>query len=122
MADTVPSPVPVQHAPAMKVGGRRLSVSTKHKPAAPQEEPSPAQNEPNAPIPDYPRPAPPDDNVPPPHQHQHHEEQPKKEKKIYLPDVAARKAEMLRPTRDNIINKDHAAGIRISQPSKALGV
>ncbi|KAF8195106.1 hypothetical protein BJ912DRAFT_958287 [Pholiota molesta] len=126
---------PVLPAPAIKVGGRRLSLSTKHKaPPLQQTDPSPPHSEVTSQEPpDYPRPAPPTahdgndtENAPPQRNHQHNtnEEPPKKERnEKKMLEREARKAEMTRPTRDNVGGKDYGIGMRIRQPSgKALGV
>ncbi|KAG6916872.1 hypothetical protein DXG01_004853, partial [Tephrocybe rancida] len=115
-----------------KVGGRRLSISSKPKHTAPAE-PAPAEPSPPA---DYPRPvhtgtgAEDQVHAPPPH----HEDEapPKKEKKHmnhetekHLRDLAQRKVEATRPSKDSIggHNKGFGAAGRIAQPAgKSLGV
>ncbi|KAH9947086.1 hypothetical protein B0H21DRAFT_822161 [Amylocystis lapponica] len=116
MSDTVPP-----HPPAIKVGGRRLSVSRPkpHHPAEPKATTPPAEE-----ATDYPRPAGPDDQVV-----QQEEEVPKKEKKKgnggdeherRLQESLYRKAEQNRPSRDthgarnmNVVG----GGGRIGQPA-----
>ncbi|KAF8899357.1 hypothetical protein BD779DRAFT_1667039 [Infundibulicybe gibba] len=126
MVDTVS----IQHPPAVKVGGRRLSTTTRPKPAhtpevATAEPVSPAEE-----ILDYPRPAPPggEEQV---HPHVHAEEEIplKKERKHHdneskLKELAHSKGEMTRPTREHAQNgKGFGAGGRIAQPAgKGLGV
>ncbi|KAJ7696811.1 hypothetical protein B0H17DRAFT_1053143 [Mycena rosella] len=123
------------HPPAIKVGGRRLSVSTKHKshPAPEQAPAAPAQP---AEVPavdaDYPRPAAPTGagveepaHVPPPPYIE--DEPPRKEKKHdterKLMELAQRKAEMTRPTRDlKNTGKGFGGAGRIAQPMKDLRV
>lgn len=120
----------LQHPPAVKVGGRRLSISTSklHKPhsAAPQATP-PTEREP---APDYPRPAAPGGDEQGAHQQQqHHEEEnsPKKERKHGQHDAERKtkeyaqwKAESTRPTRDSV--PAYKAGARIVQPAKGFGL
>ncbi|KAH9830459.1 uncharacterized protein C8Q71DRAFT_886281 [Rhodofomes roseus] len=112
------------HPPAMKVGGRRLSISSRPKPhfSAEGKPPSPSGEEPA----DYPRPAPPGEDGP--HNHEHHDEVPKKEKKRggggddherRLQESLYRKAEQNRPRRDLHGAKNLnavGAGGRIAQP------
>ncbi|KAF4612167.1 hypothetical protein D9613_004292 [Agrocybe pediades] len=129
MSDTA---IPVSHAPAMKVGGRRLSVSSsaRHRTQAHAEPTTTAKEggsaaEPKEPaMDDYPRPAPPTgENIP--HQQHHEEEPPKKERnEKKFQDMAHRKVEMTRPTREfNTGNRGFGGGMRIAQPAgKALGV
>ncbi|KAJ6617418.1 hypothetical protein B0H10DRAFT_2033319 [Mycena sp. CBHHK59/15] len=118
-----------QHPPAIRVGGRRLSVSTKHKPhPAPDPTPAAAPAPVDEPVVDYPRPAPPaageDAPVPPPH----HEEEPQRkdrrhedERKLMV--LAQRKAEMTRPTRDaKSGGKAFGGAGRIAQPMKDLRI
>ncbi|KAF8971839.1 hypothetical protein BDZ97DRAFT_1753081 [Flammula alnicola] len=128
--------IAVQHAPAhsgyraVKVGGRRLSMSTKHKPQAHAESntsQSANKEDDDAAAPDYPRPAPPTGDAPPHHGHHHNEEEapPKKEKiEKKVQESAHWKAETTQPTRDvHGGNKGHGVGIRIAQPAgKAFGV
>jgi len=117
-----------QHPPAVKVGGRRLSVSNRqHKPhvASPSETTQAAEATTNSENVDYPRPAAPGEepahhDAPP-----HEEEAPKKEKKHghgnhenekKLRD-AQRKAEA-RPTRDSQTGPKNFGGAgRIAQPA-----
>jgi len=111
-----------QHSPALKVGGRRLSVS-KPKPRtngpASADVPAPA---PTAAATDYPRPAPPQDLVnnedePPKkdkrqgHGNHDHDNEKKAQEAVY------RKAEATRPTRDAIGGKSGFGGAgRVLQP------
>jgi len=124
--------ISVQHPPAVKIGGRRLSISTRHKThgnsgaARSEKSPSPEANEE-----DYPRPAAPGEE---PHQHILHNEEelpPKKEKKHgnhenerKLKEFAHWKVDITRPTRDlQGGNKSFGASGRIAQPAgKGLGV
>jgi len=118
----------VQHPPAIKVGGRRLSISTKPKTQHHAETNNPEAANEQAAAPDYPRPAPPTgDQEPPPHHHQHNEEEvpPKKERtEKKLQELAHRKVEMTRPTRDvPSASKGHTVNMRIGQPAgKGFGV
>jgi len=118
MADTVLA----QHPPAVKVGGRRLSVSKpKPRPSGPatvdNQVPEPASDDV-----DYPRPAPPQDVM-----HNEEHEVPKKEKRQghrnhdnekKLRDGALRKEEANRPTKDVLGGRGGfgAAG-RVVQPA-----
>jgi len=118
-----------QHPPAVKVGGRRLSISAKHKPhtnseSAPVQEISAPENI------DYPRPAAPGNEQThhsnPPHTE---EEIPlKKEKKhengLKLKELAHRKAENTRPSRDVLGGKGGFGGAgRVLQPAgKGLAI
>jgi len=126
-----------QHPPAMKVGGRRLSVSMKHKApvsvGAAVTIPGTVDKKETI-VPDYPRPVPlaAGDNA---NQHQqlHRNEEelpPKKEKKYNhdnpekkVQEYAHWKTETTRPTRDvNGGNKGQTMGVRIAQPAgKAFG-
>ncbi|KAJ7166512.1 hypothetical protein C8R43DRAFT_986259 [Mycena crocata] len=118
------------HPPAIKVGGRRLSVS-KHRPhPAPEQAPAAAPAPVEEPAVDYPRPAAPvageeAAHVPPP---QHNEEDPQKKDKKHeserkLLELAQRKAEMTRPTRDlKNTGKGFGGAGRIAQPMKAMRV
>ncbi|KAH9885442.1 hypothetical protein C8Q73DRAFT_717876 [Cubamyces lactineus] len=109
----------VQHPPAMKVGGRRLSVTSRPKhPAATAE---PERMSPGADMPtDYPRPAPPGEQ-----QHKEEEEVPKKkqgnggdEHERRIQESLYRKAEVNRPTREfKSGGKAVGGGGRISQPA-----
>ncbi|KAI8981313.1 hypothetical protein BD414DRAFT_420035 [Trametes punicea] len=110
----------VQHPPAMKVGGRRLSLSSRPKPATPQAEPqrmSPGADTPT----DYPRPAAPGEQQ----AHKDEEEAPKKkqsnggdEHERRIQESLYRKAEMNRPTREfKNGSRPVGAGGRISQPA-----
>ncbi|OCH93001.1 hypothetical protein OBBRIDRAFT_885862 [Obba rivulosa] len=91
-----------QRAPAMKVGGRRLSISSRPKPHPAPVEATPASPVADEPT-DYPRPAPPGEQPP------REDEPPKKEKKRgnggdeherRLQEDLYRKAEQNRPRRD----------------------
>ncbi|TFY82425.1 hypothetical protein EWM64_g1584 [Hericium alpestre] len=120
--------IAAQHPPAMRVGGRRMSIpSGKPKPNVASEGNAPSPGEPA----DYPRPAPPTD-APAPHTN-NEEEAPKKEKKQGRgsPDMewrfresAQRKAEENRPRRDGFGGKANVGGGgRISQPAqKTFGI
>ncbi|KAH0837799.1 hypothetical protein J3R83DRAFT_5995 [Lanmaoa asiatica] len=139
MSDILPS----QHPPAMRVGGRRLSISARHKPHnAPLLRTRPHQNSggssPTNTHPaenaDYPRPAAQEEGEeqaeaqtqqthPPPH---NEEEVPKKEKKHghgghdqnRLKESAYRKLDATMPSKDHLGSKHSfgAAG-RIGQPT-----
>ncbi|EPS99446.1 hypothetical protein FOMPIDRAFT_1060845 [Fomitopsis schrenkii] len=111
-----------QHSPAVKVGGRRLSISSRPKPHAGDKSPSPKGEDPA----DYPRPAAPGDDAP--HNHEPHDDVPKKEKKRgsggdeherRLQESLYRKAEQNRP-RKNLHGAKNlnaiGAGGRIAQP------
>ncbi|KAF8167305.1 hypothetical protein B0H34DRAFT_10436 [Crassisporium funariophilum] len=126
-----------QHPPAMKVGGRRLSISSKHKAAAtPSGETTAAEGtdkNDEAVIPDYPRPAPPTGGADDPQHAPHHNDEefpPRKERKHghenekKMQEYAQRKAETTRPSRDSHASgKAHGMGARIAQPAgKAFGV
>lgn len=125
----------IQHPPAIKVGGRRLSISMKHKaveaavPNATQETDDKAETT----VPDYPRPVPPTAvEEAAQQQAQHNEELPpkkgKKEKKYNHHDKKGHeyphlRTETTRPTREiSGRNKGQIMGVRIGQPAgKALG-
>ncbi|KAG5717981.1 hypothetical protein E4T56_gene1727 [Termitomyces sp. T112] len=113
------------HPPAIKVGGRRLSVSSRPKHAATTE---PTTASPSPPT-DYPRPVHTTTGTdeqahapPPPH---HEDEPPKKEKRHqnhehekHLRDLAQRKSEATRPSKDLMGgNKGFGAAGRIAQPA-----
>ncbi|KAL4068912.1 hypothetical protein V8B97DRAFT_770688 [Scleroderma yunnanense] len=116
-----------QHPAALKVGGRRLSISSKAKPYATSTSPKTTTGSDNA---EYPRPAQGDEQPDAtPHKE---EESPKKEKKHEhrgqndkrLRENASHKLESTRPTRDHMTNKHGfgAAG-RIAQPvSKVFAI
>ncbi|KAJ6601033.1 hypothetical protein DFH09DRAFT_1302347 [Mycena vulgaris] len=116
------------HPPA---SGRRRSVSTKHKPhPAPEQAPAAPAPPVEEPVADYPRPAAPaageeGAHVPPP---PHNEDEPQwKEKKHdserKLMELAQRKAEMTRPTRDlKNTGKGFGGAGRIAQPAKDLRI
>ncbi|KAF9011313.1 hypothetical protein BDQ17DRAFT_1345938 [Cyathus striatus] len=118
--------VMVQHPPAVKVGGRRLSITSKPKPHV-LSEPiimQSADNEPDASQLDYPRPAPPGSETERQHkEHHQRQEDERKEKKHHLhdgqKDYAFWKAESTRPTRDpqSVLSKSPTAGVRIGQPA-----
>ncbi|KAH9934081.1 uncharacterized protein BXZ73DRAFT_100919 [Epithele typhae] len=123
-----------QHPPAMKVGGRRLSVTSRPKPAPPVEaqrtEPAPADT-----PPDYPRPAPPSDVADEQQHHQQHhqddhEEVPKRkhgtggdEHERRLQENLYCRAEQNRPRHEFQSGQRGATGgARIGQPAgKTLG-
>ncbi|KAI0696024.1 hypothetical protein C8T65DRAFT_583805 [Cerioporus squamosus] len=107
-----------QHPPAVKVGGRRLSMSSRPRPGppSPYKVTLPTLDTP----PDYPRPAPPGEQ-PPPH---HQEEVPKKkqgtgadEHERRLQESLYRKAEQNRPKKDFQSGPKSVGGPRISQPA-----
>ncbi|KAF9535604.1 hypothetical protein CPB83DRAFT_888295 [Crepidotus variabilis] len=120
----------VQHQPAMKVGGRRLSVTNRHKPHNACERLSPETEDKmqeTGPA-DYPRPAPHTEHVPHAHvQHQFEEETPFRKDKKHdaewkLKENGHRKTEPTRPTREAAASQRNQA-LRISQPAgKALHV
>ncbi|KDR85806.1 hypothetical protein GALMADRAFT_234898, partial [Galerina marginata CBS 339.88] len=110
-----------------KVGGRRLSISAKPKPQHHAEANKAEATTDQTPAPDYPRPAPPTGEPEAPHHHQHNEEEapPKKERtEKKLQELAHKKVEMTRPTRDvPSASKGHATNMRIGQPAgKGLGI
>ncbi|KIM69903.1 hypothetical protein SCLCIDRAFT_490065 [Scleroderma citrinum Foug A] len=119
------SDVLAHHAPALKVGGRRLSVSNTAKPHATSTSPKTTTGSDNA---DYPRPAAQGDEQPEATP-QKEEDAPKKEKKHGRGEKRPRenfndKVEATRPTKDHMASKHGfgAAG-RIAQPaSKAFGI
>ncbi|CAL1694847.1 unnamed protein product [Somion occarium] len=111
-----------QHPPAMKVGGRRLSVNSR-----PKQHPATEQISPTLPTheqerTDYPRPAGPGEQQP--HEQHHyddHEEVPRKERKQGhgALEYERRMQESLyrrAPKKDTAIGKD-ARGGRIDQPA-----
>ncbi|KAI0640212.1 hypothetical protein C8Q77DRAFT_1085346 [Trametes polyzona] len=110
-----------QHPPAMKVGGRRLSVTSRPKPTAIPAEARSVSPEADAPV-DYPRPAPPGEQQ---QQRKDDEDIPKKkqgsggdEHDRRLQESLYRKAEHNRPTREfKGTPKTVGAGGRISQPA-----
>ncbi|KAJ3489787.1 hypothetical protein NLI96_g1876 [Meripilus lineatus] len=121
-----------QRPPAMKVGGRRLSTTSRPKPHITSEakSQSPSDKE----RPDYPRPAAPEQpHDPQQHPEEDHEEvPPKKEKKGHgaldherrLQESLYRKAEQNRPTKDLGMSGKNTVGGggRISQPAgKGIG-
>ncbi|KAF8633530.1 hypothetical protein AX15_001335 [Amanita polypyramis BW_CC] len=126
----------IQHPPAIKVAGRRLSLSSRHtKPHNITVPARPKSAGHNSPIPDYPRPAPPgEEHTEVLHTHTGPEEEvpPKKERKHNTHDNEKKiresplwKVEMTRPTRNALSNGKTggfgAAG-RISQPAgRGLG-
>jgi len=111
-----------QHPPAIRVGGRRLSVNSRPKAHSPVEAKPPSP--PTEPT-DYPRPAAPGEQTP----HHEEEEVPKKEKKKgnggdeherRLQENLYRKAELNRPSKDTHGAKNTNAiggGGRIGQPA-----
>jgi len=118
--------ISVQHPPAVKVGGRRLSISAKHKTHSTTvtSEPAPVKAG-LGPENDYPRPTAPGDGQIHHHNPPHTEEEvPSKEKhwnhesELKLRDMAHRKTESTRPSKDMIgVNKGYGAGGRIAQPA-----
>ncbi|KAG6380642.1 hypothetical protein JVT61DRAFT_5008 [Boletus reticuloceps] len=128
MSDTMST----QHPPALRVGGRRLSISARPKPhhASGTSAPAPTHLADNA---DYPRPAAQGEGEeqahPPPH---NEEEAPKKEKKHghgghdknRLKESMYRKAEVTMPSKDHLASKNSFGGVgRIGQPmGKVLAV
>jgi len=117
--------ISAQHSPAVKVGGRRLSITARHRRHS-ASEPAPVEPSPSPPNTDYPRPAAPGEEQPvhnpPPHIED--EAPPKKEKKhwnheneIKAKELAHRKMETTRPSKDTVGgNKGFGAGGRIAQP------
>ncbi|KAI0756202.1 hypothetical protein C8Q80DRAFT_1127238 [Daedaleopsis nitida] len=118
-----------QHPPAVKVGGRRLSLSSRPRPVSSTAEAKPvppapsAGTETDAPV-DYPRPAAPGEQHPPPPHHQE-EDVPKRkqgtggdEHERRLQESIHRKMEQNRPKKDfQSTAKAPGAGGRISQPA-----
>jgi len=123
-----------QHPPAIRVGGRRLSMSMKPKAPIPTEaavtNAAPETGDKTeTTVLDYPRPAPPviEDANQQNQQEVHRNEEeipPKKFKKKNVQEYAQWKTETTRPTRDlNGGNKGQTMGVRIGQPAgKAFGV
>ncbi|KAK0466038.1 uncharacterized protein EV420DRAFT_1300859 [Desarmillaria tabescens] len=119
--------VPIPHPPAVKVGGRRLSLSARHKPHVDTSttEPTPARAVDDTVL-DYPRPTGPPATDEERHDPHHQEElPPKKDKKQHgylenekkMREFAHHKAEANRPTRDvQPEHKGFGAGGRIAQP------
>ncbi|KAK7063559.1 hypothetical protein R3P38DRAFT_2819085 [Favolaschia claudopus] len=114
------------HPPAIKVGGRRHSISgTRHRPH-PAPEAAPAADASTEPL-DYPRPAHPAAREevahvpPPPHEEGLPRKDTKHENERKSQELAQRKAEMMRPTRTpkNDARAFGAAG-RIAQPAKEM--
>ncbi|KAK2462857.1 hypothetical protein APHAL10511_005055 [Amanita phalloides] len=123
-------PIAIQHPPAIKVAGRRLSLSGRHARSTHNTTSSARRNAAghNSPIPDYPRPAPPGEEHPDPLHTGPEEEVPKKEKKHNMHDNEKKirespfwKAGMTQPTRDTGAGKMGLAGFgaggRIGQPA-----
>lgn len=119
-----------QHPPAIRVGGRRLSVTSRPRPRANSEAvANVGANQTEAT--DYPRPAAHSEEEahPPPH---NEEEIPKKRKHhgqgnhddSRLQESAYRKAEASTPTKDHVSGKSgYGGGGRIAQPAgKSFGV
>ncbi|KAI0370031.1 hypothetical protein BV20DRAFT_1121563 [Pilatotrama ljubarskyi] len=110
----------VQHPPAMKVGGRRLSVSSRPKPVVAPVEARKPSPDPDTPT-DYPRPAPPGEQQ----QRKEEEEVPRRrqgsggdEHERRMQESLYRKAEHNRPTKEFKGGpKMTGAGGRISQPA-----
>ncbi|KIY67844.1 hypothetical protein CYLTODRAFT_422206 [Cylindrobasidium torrendii FP15055 ss-10] len=127
-----------QHSPAMKVGGRRLSLSARHKPAHAPILPAAAPRAVDDSVVDYPRPT-----YPPAvvqgamgqeqadmmgdsihghgHGHDKHEDLPKKEKKTHPShgNTKKEKEALQRPTREPDMPRagGYGAGGRIGQPT-----
>jgi len=127
--------IKAQHPPAIRVGGRRLSMSIKSKAPIPAEaavtNAAPETGDKaETTVLDYPRPAAPaieDATQQHPQQEVHRNEEelpPKKNKKNNVQEYAHWKTETTRPTRDlNGGNKCQTMGVRIGQPAgKAFGV
>jgi len=120
--------ISAQHSPAIRVGGRRLSMSMKPKAPIPAEAAAVApitEDKTETTVPDYPRPAAPAEEAAQQHQqevHRNQEELPLK--KYNVQEYAHWKTETTRPTRDlNEGNKGQTMGARIGQPAgKAFGV
>ncbi|KAJ7657012.1 hypothetical protein DFH06DRAFT_1328535 [Mycena polygramma] len=121
MSDVLNSDFLAHHPPPIRVGGRRHSISTKHRPTH-----LPSDAEP--PL-DYPRPAAPaagDEapHVPPHHNEDEHQRKDKKhdsERKVL--ELAQRKADMTLPTRiPKNTGKGFGAAGRIAQPMKDVRV
>ncbi|KAF9049312.1 hypothetical protein BDZ89DRAFT_1154596 [Hymenopellis radicata] len=123
-------PESIHARPAVKVGGRRLSLSARHKPhmhpESPTAETTPAPKAVDDSVVDYPRPTRPpqsaseDDG----HEAPHHEEVPKQEKKHghdnekKMKESGYHKVEATRPTREgHFDHKGFGGGGRIAQPS-----
>ncbi|KAG1742688.1 uncharacterized protein EDB91DRAFT_291767 [Suillus paluster] len=122
--------VVAQHPPAIMVGGRRLSVTSRPRPRAnsgalPNVGANQTENT------DYPRPAGHGDEEA--HDPPHNEEELPKKKKHHghgshddnrLQESAYRKAEASRPTKDNVGGKSgYGASGRIAQPAgKSFGI
>jgi len=116
-----------QHPPAMKVGGRRLSMSIKHKPTISAEAAvitPETEDRKETTAPDYPRPTPRTvaDEAAQQQVHTNEEElPPRKEKKCNHDKdnrFPHRKTETTRPTRDvQEGNKSQRMGLRIGQPA-----
>ncbi|KAI0778945.1 hypothetical protein BD413DRAFT_513005 [Trametes elegans] len=130
---TTPTPAPMadaatlaQHPPAIKVGGRRLSVTSRPKPSVVPQQARRASFGADTPV-DYPRPAPPGEQQ---QEQQKDEDVPKRkqtggdEHERRIQESLHRKAEQNRPTRDFKSGpKSVGAGGRISQPAgKALAM
>ncbi|CAA7264882.1 unnamed protein product [Cyclocybe aegerita] len=116
---------PVQHPPAVKVGGRRLSI-TKHKVHLPAREtlsPEAANKEEEPAVSDYPRPAPPNSDAP--HHHTHQEDLPPKKERKHVHDSEKKmqeyahwKSESTRPTKEpDVGSRNQGTGMRIAQPA-----
>ncbi|KAI0354757.1 hypothetical protein OH77DRAFT_1425874 [Trametes cingulata] len=111
----------VQHPPAMKVGGRRLSVTSRPKPVVAPAEARRPSPDPDTPT-DYPRPAPPGEQQ----QQQRREEEdvPKRkqgsggdEHERRMQESLYRKAEHNRPTKEKSGPRMSGAGAKINQPA-----
>ncbi|KAJ7760111.1 hypothetical protein DFH07DRAFT_816892 [Mycena maculata] len=115
------------HPPAIKVGGRRHSFSAKHRPQTAPQPASAVAPPVEEPVADYPRPAPPGEEVahvpPPPHNEEETQQRRDKKHELNEQKLMQRKAEMTRPTRDLKTNgKGFGGAGRIAQPMKDLRV
>jgi len=115
------------HPPAVKVGGRRLSVSSKPKATSAGQEPPVAQDASEAdsePPTDYPRPAPPGDRdeCDEGERKKHGYGHPEKGDRKAPHEGRSRKPEETVPTKDGSAVR-RAEGVRIDQPAgKGLGL
>lgn len=113
-----------QHAPAIKVAGRRLSVTTKQKPHRPEDRIGTESEKKKEDNEDYPRPSPSTTaDAPIQHDHGHNYEEEVPHKKEKKPNSERKtqeyeyyKGEATRPTRDHNVGQK-AQNIRISQPT-----
>ncbi|KAJ7603637.1 hypothetical protein DFH06DRAFT_331428 [Mycena polygramma] len=135
MSDVLNSDFLAHHPPPIRVGGRRHSISTKHRPHPPASDAEPVRRSGSTPPTeveqplDYPRPAAPaagDEapHVPPHHNEDEHQRKDKKhdsERKVL--ELAQRKADMTLPTRiPKNTGKGFGAAGRIAQPMKDVRV